>query len=70
MRIWRIECILKENFNNEDDVIKEMATKIHEKFKKYWYLYSVVLVFGAILDRRMKLQVLKLYYTKLDPYSS
>lgn len=45
MRIWRIECILKENFNNEDDVIKEMATKIHEKFKKYWYLYSVVLVF-------------------------
>ncbi|XP_075099469.1 zinc finger BED domain-containing protein RICESLEEPER 3-like [Nicotiana tabacum] len=47
-----------------------MASRMHEKFKKYWMLYSVVLAFGAILDPRMKLQFLKFCYSKLDSISA
>jgi len=70
MQIWRIKCMLKEKLNNEDKVIKDMASKMHEKFEKYWKQYSVVLAFGAILDPRMKLQFLSFCYSKLDSIST
>lgn len=70
MQIWRIDCMLKEKLNNEDRVIKDMASMMHEKFEKYWKQYSVVLAFRAILDPRMKLQFLSFCYSKLDSISA
>nr|XP_016458429.1 PREDICTED: zinc finger BED domain-containing protein RICESLEEPER 3-like [Nicotiana tabacum] len=70
MQVWRIECMLKEKLNNEDKVIKDMASKMHEKFEKYWKEYSIILAFGAILDTRMKLQFSNFCYSKLDPISA
>nr|GMC46304.1 zinc finger BED domain-containing protein RICESLEEPER 2-like [Ipomoea batatas] len=37
-----------------------------EKFDKYWSEYSVVLVFGAVLDPRFKFKVLQKLYAKVE----
>ncbi|KAF7835659.1 putative PIF1 DNA helicase/replication protein A1-like protein [Senna tora] len=64
--IWRIECLLKQNLENSDSLIKEMATRMKSKFDKYWKDYSLILAIVAILDPRMKLEVLHFSFKKLD----
>ena len=34
-QVWKIECILLENLNCEDDVIKDMTMRMNGKFDKY-----------------------------------
>ncbi|XP_027368265.1 zinc finger BED domain-containing protein RICESLEEPER 2-like [Abrus precatorius] len=70
MQVWKIECLLNEYLLNEDDVIKDMATRMKGKFEKYWKNYCVLLAFGAILDPRLKLDFLRFCYTKLNPLTS
>jgi len=55
-----------ENVKDEDVLIKNMAKLKIVKFEKYWYEYSVVLAFGAILDPRMKLETLGFCFEKID----
>ena len=45
--------MLNENLDSDDEVIRDMATRMKEKFDKYWKAYSMVLAFGAILNLRM-----------------
>ncbi|KAL3646943.1 hypothetical protein CASFOL_009487 [Castilleja foliolosa] len=66
MQVWKIECLLIENMNSEDEILKDMANRMKVKFDKYWRDYSVVLAFGTILDPRMKLSFLEFCYRKLD----
>ncbi|XP_010527739.1 PREDICTED: zinc finger BED domain-containing protein RICESLEEPER 2-like isoform X2 [Tarenaya hassleriana] len=70
-QVWRIECLLKEYMKNgEDDIIQSMASNMKEKFDKYWEEYSVTLAFGAVLDPRMKLELLEFAYNEVDPTTS
>ncbi|XP_059285570.1 zinc finger BED domain-containing protein DAYSLEEPER-like [Lycium ferocissimum] len=52
------------------ELFKEMASRMSKKFDKYWSKYSVVLSFGAILDPRLKLQLLRYCYSKVDDASA
>ncbi|KAF7808259.1 zinc finger BED domain-containing protein RICESLEEPER 2-like [Senna tora] len=67
MQIWKIKCLLIENLSVDDSVIQDMATRMKEKFDKYWSEYSVILAIAAVLDPRMKLDALKFCYSKLHP---
>lgn len=62
--------MLKEKSHNPDEVIKEMASRMSKKFDKYWSIYSVRFSFGAILDPRFKLQLLRYCYSKVDASSA
>ncbi|XP_049358705.1 zinc finger BED domain-containing protein RICESLEEPER 2-like [Solanum verrucosum] len=66
MQVWKIECLLKENSSNLDEVIMEMAIRMFNKFQKYWNRYSLVLTFGAILDLRFKMQLLEYCFSKVN----
>lgn len=47
-----------------------MALDMKVKFSKYWKDYSLILAMGAVLDPRMKLQMLEVAYEKVDPFTS
>ncbi|XP_020879586.1 zinc finger BED domain-containing protein RICESLEEPER 3-like [Arabidopsis lyrata subsp. lyrata] len=47
-----------------------MAKKMQRKFAKYWNEYSVILAMGAALDPRLKLQILRSAYDKVDPVTA
>ncbi|CAA7020907.1 unnamed protein product [Microthlaspi erraticum] len=64
--VWKIERLLRQNSNNDDNLIQEMASKMQIKFDKYWDQYSIILAMGAVLDPRMKTKLLKRLYEKLD----
>ncbi|KAL1193320.1 putative AC transposase [Cardamine amara subsp. amara] len=68
--VWKIERLLKDNQQNSDALIKEMADKMRVKFDKYWEQYSVILAMGAVFDPRMKFKLLKRLYDELDPSTS
>jgi len=54
-----------ENVKDKDALIKNMIELMIVKFEKYLDEYSVVLAFGAILDPRMKLEILGFCFEKL-----
>jgi hypothetical protein len=62
-----MELNVNLNLNSEDDVIKDMAIKMKEKFDKYWSEYSTTLAFGNILDPTSKLDFLNFCFKKLYP---
>ena len=43
-----------------------MAKAMRKKFAKYWDQYSVILAMGAALDPRLKLDILRSAYEKID----
>ena len=59
---------MNENLHSEDEVIKDMATRMKLKFDKYWRKYFVTLALGCILDPRSKLNFLSFCYKRLYPY--
>lgn len=65
MQVWKVEYILKENFWNEDVIIREMTRKMKVKFDKYWKHYSDGLAFGVKLDLQVKNGFIKYCYTNL-----
>ncbi|KAL0814308.1 hypothetical protein Bca101_070751 [Brassica carinata] len=67
LQVWKIECLLMKYASCDDPVMKEMAKKMRVKFSKYWDEYSLVLAMGAVLDPRLKLQILRTAYDKVDP---
>ncbi|XP_048636019.1 zinc finger BED domain-containing protein DAYSLEEPER isoform X2 [Brassica napus] len=67
LQVWKIERLLMKYASCDDPVMKEMAKKMRVKFSKYWDEYSLVLAMGAVLDPRLKLQILRTAYDKVDP---
>ncbi|XP_054816849.1 zinc finger BED domain-containing protein RICESLEEPER 2-like [Prosopis cineraria] len=63
----KIEILLNEATSNRDPVISSMAVRMKEKFDKYWSDYSVILSIGSIFDPRAKLEVIKYFYSLIDP---
>ncbi|MED6145767.1 hypothetical protein PIB30_116680 [Stylosanthes scabra] len=70
MQVWRIKCLLKENANSPDEVIREMVRPMQYKFDKYWEEYSMILSLGAVLDARIKFQLLNHCFNRVDSLSS
>lgn len=65
--VWRIECLLIQYADSEDEFLKDMAKNMKNKFDKYWENYSVVLSFAAMMDPRYKFQLIKYCFEHLDP---
>ncbi|KAL1298651.1 hypothetical protein AAHE18_18G047100 [Arachis hypogaea] len=70
LQVWQIQLILMNNLKNDEVLIRNMGEKMMIKFKKYWEEYSVVLVFGAVLDPRFKLNTLVHCYNEINPISA
>ncbi|KAG7594290.1 Ribonuclease H-like superfamily [Arabidopsis thaliana x Arabidopsis arenosa] len=70
LQVWKIERLLKHYADCGDFRVEEMAMKMQSKFDKYWDQYSIILAMGAILDPRLKVQILKSAYNKVDPSTS
>ncbi|XP_019434594.1 PREDICTED: zinc finger BED domain-containing protein DAYSLEEPER-like [Lupinus angustifolius] len=66
MQVWKIQCVLLQTVKDEDEVIRGMSEKMIVKFEKYWNDYSVTLAMGAVLDPRMKLEMLRCCYSEID----
>ena len=69
-KIWRIELLLKNFASCDDYDLRQMAKDMQFKFTKYWEEYNIILAMGAILDPRMKLDVLEKAYERVDPATS
>lgn len=70
LQVWKSECLLKKYAYCGDFRVEEIARKMHLKFDKYWDQYNTILAMGAILDPRLKVQLLKSAYDKVDPSTS
>ena len=66
-QVWKIEKFLLDNVNNEDGLVKEMASNMKKKFDKYWSEYSVLLAMAAVFDPRLKFTMLEFSYQSMDP---
>lgn len=67
-KIWKIHMLIREERDNEDSDIKEMAIEMESKFAKYWQDdYSPIASMAIVLDPRYKFKLLKFCFTKLDP---
>nr|GMD74426.1 zinc finger BED domain-containing protein RICESLEEPER 2-like [Ipomoea batatas]GMD89726.1 zinc finger BED domain-containing protein RICESLEEPER 2-like [Ipomoea batatas] len=67
LQVWKIECLLLDNLESEDEVVKDMAMNMKLKFDKYWDEYSVILAMRAIFYPRLKLQFVEYCYKMLNP---
>jgi len=70
LQVWKIERLLKDYAVCGDLRVEEMASRMQVKFDKYWDQYNIILAIGAILDPRLKVQILKSAYNKVDSSSS
>ncbi|CAN6920809.1 unnamed protein product [Brassica oleracea] len=64
--IWMIECWLRAHANSSDQVICEMVKCMKLKFDKYWEEYSDILTIAAVLDPRLKFEILEYCFSVLD----
>ncbi|WZY93369.1 hypothetical protein YC2023_065698 [Brassica napus] len=64
--IWMIECWLRAHANSSDQVICEMVKSMKLKFDKYWDEYSDILAIAAVLDPRLKFEILEYCFSVLD----
>ena len=67
MQVYSIEKKLNENLYSEEEVIKDMATRMKVKFVEYWSKYSISLSLGYVLDSRSKLNFLSFCYKRHYP---
>jgi len=71
IQVWKIEMMLKKYADCKDDGdVRTMARAMQKKFAKYWNQYSVILAMRAALNPRLKLDILRSAYQKIDPRTS
>jgi len=70
MLVWKIGLLLRWYAMCKDNEIRLMAVDMQSKFAKYWDEYSLILAMAAVLDPRIKLQMLREAYHKMDPRTS
>ena len=67
---FRYICDIKVRLNswlsNEEQIVKDMALKMKDKFDKYWSTINVVLAIAAILDPRDKLACVEFYFEVIN----
>ncbi|KAG5560343.1 hypothetical protein RHGRI_003592 [Rhododendron griersonianum] len=65
--ICEIRLELRDWLQSENQVIREMAKRMVEKFDKYWSVVHGVVGVSAVLDPRYKINVLEFYFKLLFP---
>ncbi|KAG5521724.1 hypothetical protein RHGRI_034071 [Rhododendron griersonianum] len=65
--ICEIRLELRDWLHSENQVIREMAKRMVEKFDKYWSVVHGVVGVSAVLDPRYKINVLEFYFKLLFP---
>ncbi|KAK2644855.1 hypothetical protein Ddye_020050 [Dipteronia dyeriana] len=65
LHICDIRLSLFEWLTNENEVIKEMAVKMIEKFEKYWDVIHGVMVVATMLDPRYKMRLIEFYFPSI-----
>ncbi|KAF7135940.1 hypothetical protein RHSIM_Rhsim08G0166400 [Rhododendron simsii] len=67
--ICEIRLELRDWLHSENQVIREMAKKMVEKFDKYWLVVHGVVGVSAVLDPTYQINVLEFYFKLLFPTS-
>ncbi|CAN1243870.1 Zinc finger BED domain-containing protein RICESLEEPER 2 [Linum perenne] len=62
--LWNIKTLLNETMESEDERMKVMASKMLEKFDKYWGACNLLITIATILDPRNKFR----FVEELDAY--
>ncbi|CAA7040066.1 unnamed protein product [Microthlaspi erraticum] len=62
--------LLQKYADDDDAAIREMVGRMQGKFNKYWEDYSVILAMGAVLDPRLKVEMIEKAYEAADPTTS
>ncbi|XP_068653616.1 zinc finger BED domain-containing protein RICESLEEPER 1-like isoform X1 [Aristolochia californica] len=57
-----IHLFLKEWSTSSDPLVASMASKMIEKFNRYWGVSNLVLAIAAILDPRLKMKPIEYYF--------
>ena len=70
LQVWKIQCVLRDYADCGDDGVEYMVKRMQSKFDKYWDEYSIILAMGAVLDPRIKTQILRSAYQKVNPSSA
>ncbi|KAL2934009.1 putative AC transposase [Bienertia sinuspersici] len=63
--VLKVRMLLKEHMGSADRFLKTMATKMNEKFEKYWSDFSTIMAIAVVFDPRYKLQVVEWAYKKV-----
>jgi hypothetical protein len=50
--VWRIKEVLMNKYENRNKYMRSMATKMIEKFDKYWGDINLLMSIAAVLDPR------------------
>ncbi|KAL2942042.1 Zinc finger BED domain-containing protein RICESLEEPER 2 [Bienertia sinuspersici] len=54
--VLKIRLLLKEELESSDNFMQKMATKMHQKFDKYWTHFSIIMAVAVVLDPQFKYQ--------------
>ncbi|WOL11353.1 zinc finger BED domain-containing protein RICESLEEPER 2-like [Canna indica] len=64
-KVCEIKMALKEWINGDNQTFSLMATKMMDKFEKYWKVIHGVMGVAALLDPRYKMDLIEYYYGML-----
>ncbi|CAN1780715.1 Zinc finger BED domain-containing protein DAYSLEEPER [Linum perenne] len=63
--LWNIKTLLSETMESEDERMKVMASKMLEKFDKYWGASNLLITIATILDPRNKFKFVEVSFKDL-----
>lgn len=63
--VARVRLVLKEEMESGDTFMRNIATRMFAKFKKYWSEFSTIMAIAAILDPCYKYQFIEWTYKKV-----
>ncbi|XP_024978929.1 zinc finger BED domain-containing protein RICESLEEPER 2-like [Cynara cardunculus var. scolymus] len=62
--VLTVRVLLHKEKDSDDTFVKNMASRMYEKFEKYWANFSTVMAFAAVLDPRYKYHIVEWGYEK------
>ncbi|XP_024974715.1 zinc finger BED domain-containing protein RICESLEEPER 2-like [Cynara cardunculus var. scolymus] len=63
--VLTVRVLLHKEKDSDDTFMKNMASRMYEKFEKYWADFSTVMSFAVVLDPRYKFHIVEWGYEKV-----